>query len=187
MKDPPVTINVIKQVKPGNESEFENVLRDLIAAAEGFDGHLGATVFRSDSEYRIVFKFNHLTNLQKWEASPIRRKLLERAKRLTVGEGKFQILTGLETWFTLTSQEAIVPPPRYKMLFVTYLAAFPTLNVINIVLHPWLQNFSVLVRTLITTFLMLTLMTYLTSSPRIARRGFQKLLFGLPLSTTRLT
>ncbi|MGL6337903.1 MAG: antibiotic biosynthesis monooxygenase [Waterburya sp.] len=83
MKDPPVTINVIKQVKPGNESELENVLRDLIAAAEGFDGHLGATVFRSDSEYRIVFKFNHLTNLQKWEASPIRRKLLERAKRLT--------------------------------------------------------------------------------------------------------
>jgi antibiotic biosynthesis monooxygenase (ABM) superfamily enzyme len=42
--DPPVTIDVIKQVKPGCESEFESALTELITAAEGFDGHLGATV-----------------------------------------------------------------------------------------------------------------------------------------------
>ena len=41
MNDPPVTIDIIKQVKPGCESDFEVVLADLIAAAEGFDGHLG--------------------------------------------------------------------------------------------------------------------------------------------------
>lgn len=37
MNDPPVTIDVIKQVKPGCESEFEQALTDLIAATEGFD------------------------------------------------------------------------------------------------------------------------------------------------------
>lgn len=87
MNDSPVTIDVIKQVKPGCGSEFEQALTDLITVAEGFDGHLGANVFRTDSEYRIVFKFNHLSSLQQWEASAIRRKLLDRAERYTLGDG----------------------------------------------------------------------------------------------------
>jgi uncharacterized protein len=168
MNDSPVTIDVIKQVKLGCESEFEQTLTDLIAAAKGFDGHLGATVFRSDSEYRIVFRFNHLSSLHQWEASAIRRKLLERANRLTVGQGKYQVLTGLETWFTLTSQQAIVPPPRYKMLIVTCLAAFPTVNTINFVLQAWLQVLPLLLRSLVTMTLLLTLMTYVIM-PRMTK------------------
>jgi uncharacterized protein len=168
MNDPPVTIDVIKQVKPGCESEFENVLTDLIAAAEEFDGHLGATVFREGSEYRVVFKFDHLTALQRWEDSAIRRTLLARAERLTVGEGKFQVLTGLETWFTLTPQQAVVPPPRYKMLLVTCLAAFPTVNVINAVFQPWLQGLPAIVRSFVTMVMLLTLMTYVVM-PRVTK------------------
>jgi uncharacterized protein len=166
--DPPVTIDVIKQVKPGCASEFESALTELITAAEGFDGHLGATVLRSNSEYRIVFKFNHLTHLQQWETSAIRRKLLERAERLTIGKGKFQVLTGLETWFVLTSQQAVVPPPRYKMLLVTCLASFPTVNVINAALQPWLQVLSPLFRSLVTMVMLLTLMTYVIM-PRMTK------------------
>jgi antibiotic biosynthesis monooxygenase (ABM) superfamily enzyme len=168
MNDPPVTIDVIKQVKPGYESEFEKILTDLVAAAEGFDGHLGATIFRTDSEYRIIFKFNHLSHLQQWEDSAIRRKLLERAERLTVGAGKFQVLTGLETWFTLTSRQPVVPPPRYKMLIVTCIAAFPTINLINFATQPWLKGLPLLLRTLISTVFLLTLMTYVIM-PRITK------------------
>jgi uncharacterized protein len=168
ISDPPVTIDVIKQVRPGCESEFESALTELIAAAEGFDGYLGATVFRSNSEYRIVFKFNHLTHLQEWETSALRRKLLERAERFTLGNGKFQVLTGLETWFTLTSQQAVVPPPRYKMLIVTCLAAFPTVNVINAVLQSWLQVLSPLLRSLVSMVILLTLMTYVIM-PRMTK------------------
>jgi uncharacterized protein len=168
MQDPPVTIDIIKQVKPGCESEFEVVLADLIAAAEGFDGHLGANVFRSGSEYRIVFKFNHLTALQAWEASPLRRKLLERAKRLTVGEGKLQVITGLETWFTLETDRAIVPPPRYKMVIISCLAAFPSFNAIGFVLQPLLHSWSPLLRTLVVMVTMSTLMTYVVM-PRMTK------------------
>ncbi|WP_316434306.1 antibiotic biosynthesis monooxygenase [Leptolyngbya sp. NK1-12] len=92
MNDSPVTIDVIKQVKPGCGSEFEQALTDLITVAEGFDGHLGANVFRTDSEYRIVFKFNHLSSLQQWEASAIRRKLLDRAERYTLGDSNVPAL-----------------------------------------------------------------------------------------------
>lgn len=36
-----------------------------------------------------------------------------------------KVLCGLETWFTLSPGEAIVPPPRYKMAIVTWIAMFP--------------------------------------------------------------
>lgn len=166
MNDPPVTIDVIKQVKPGYESQSERTLTHLIAVAEKFDGHLGASVFRINSESRLVFKFNH-SNLQHWEASAIRCKLLDRAERFSVREGKFQVLTGLETWFTLSCQQAVAPPLRYKMLIVTCLAAFPTLNVINVVLQPWLQ-IPVLLRSLFTMVLLLTLITYVIM-PRMTK------------------
>ncbi|XGV97687.1 MAG: antibiotic biosynthesis monooxygenase [Leptolyngbya sp. BL-A-14] len=161
--DPPVTIDVIQKVKPGCEAEFEQVLAALTEAAKAFDRHLGANLFRpsdhANPEYRIVFKFDHLSHLRQWEASTMRYKLLERAKRLSVGDSKWQTLTGLETWFTLSTQQAIVPPPRYKMLIVTCMAAFPTINIINALLQP-LKSLPPLFRTLIATIVLLTLMTY---------------------------
>lgn len=39
--DPPATVDILQRVKPGCEADFEAVLADLIAAAQGFDGHLG--------------------------------------------------------------------------------------------------------------------------------------------------
>jgi uncharacterized protein len=169
--DPPVTVDVVQKIIPSREAEFEQVLADLIKAAEAFEGHLGANVFRpsdrANPEYRIVFKFDHLSNLRQWEASAIRRKLLERANHLTVGDSKWQTLTGLETWFTLATQQPIVPPPRYKMLIVTCIAAFPTLNVVNFLLQP-LSPLPPLLRTLIATIVLLTLMTYVIM-PRMTK------------------
>jgi uncharacterized protein len=89
----------MQRVKPGCEAEFERVLAELIQAAEGFDGHLGVNIFRPSgqtNEYRVVFKFDRLSHLRQWEESPIRRRLLERAKRLTVDAGQFQVLIGLK-------------------------------------------------------------------------------------------
>jgi uncharacterized protein len=161
--DPPVTVDIVQTIKPGCEAEFERVLADLTQAAEAFNGHLGANIFRptdhANPEYRIVFKFDRMSNLRQWEESAIRRRLLQRAKQLTVGEGKWHTLTGLETWFTLATQQAIVPPPRYKMLIVTCLAAFPTLNLINFLLQP-LPPMPPLLRGFIGMVLLLSLMTY---------------------------
>lgn len=169
--DLPVTVDVIQKIKPGYEAEFEQVLADLTQAAKAFEGHLGANIFRpsdrANPEYRIVFKFNRLSNLRQWEESAIRRKLLERAKQLTVGEGKWQTLTGLETWFTLATQQPIVPPPRYKMLTVTCIAAFPTLNIVNFLLQP-LKPLPLLLRSLTATVVLLTLMTYVVM-PRMTK------------------
>lgn len=169
--DPPVTVDVVQKIKPGCEAAFEEVLAGLTEAAKAFEGHLGVNIFRpsnqADPEYRVVFKFDHISNLRRWEASAVRRQWLERADRLTIGASQWQILTGLETWFTLSTQRAIVPPPRYKMLVITCLAAFPTINLINFLLQP-LHSLPLLLRTLITTIVLLSLMTYVVM-PRMTK------------------
>lgn len=183
--DHPVTVDVVTEVKLGCEAEFELALTDMIAAAQEFDGHLGTNVFRSSeanhAEYRVVFKFNRLSSLQRWEAAPIRARLLERLNRLTVGEGKFQVLTGLETWFTLAAHTAIVPPPRYKMVLISWLVIFPLSNIMQPLLQQGLLTLPPLIRSAISAICMVSLMTYVVM-PRVT-----KLFAGwlYPISTSR--
>jgi uncharacterized protein len=151
--DPPVTVDVLQKIKAGSEVEFERCLNDLILADK--------------PEYRIVFKFDHLSNLQRWETSPIRRRLLARIEPYAAGASRWQILTGLETWFTLDVKQPIVPPPRYKMLAITLLASFPTFNGINW-LFQFLPPLPSLLRSLLGTFSLLSLMTYIIM-PRMTR------------------
>ncbi|MBW4468489.1 MAG: antibiotic biosynthesis monooxygenase [Pegethrix bostrychoides GSE-TBD4-15B] len=167
----PVTVDVIQRVKAGCEAEFEQVLGELIQAAEAFDGHLGVNIFRPSGqshEYRVLFKFDRLSHLRQWEASPIRHRLLKRARRLTLDTGQFQILTGLETWFTLPAQGAITPPPRYKMLLLSLMVIFPLSNLLNLGLQPPLRALPPLLQSLLISVLMLLLTTYVVM-PRVTR------------------
>jgi uncharacterized protein len=170
--DPPVTVDVIRQVRPGCAAEFEVALAEVIAAAEGFDGHLGSNIFRSQegdhTEYRIIFKFAYMSCLKKWEESPIRARLLERLNRFTLGESKVQILTGLETWFTLPAHPAVKAPPRYKMVLMSWLVIFPLSNIIPPILQKILAPFAPLPRSALATLFMVALMTYLIM-PRVTK------------------
>lgn len=169
--DPPVTVDIIQKIKPGFEQAFEEVLTNLIEAAKVFEGNLGCNVFRSSEEanpeYRIVFKFDSLSNLRRWENSEIRHKLLEKSKHFLVNDVKWQILTGLETWFTLSTSGSIVPPPRYKILAITFLASYPTINLINFLLQSfnWLPS---IFRPIIAMLALMSLMTYLIM-PRMTK------------------
>ncbi|CAN1210149.1 ABM domain-containing protein [Tumidithrix helvetica PCC 7403] len=171
-QDPPVTVDIVQVVKIGSEEAFEAVLTKLIQASESFEGHLGSNVFRSSnpenqSEYRIIFKFDSLSNLRNWENSEVRHRLIESVKPFIVGVVNWQIVTGLETWFTLSSKGAIVPPPRYKMLVITFLAAYPTSNLINLLLQlfTWIPS---ILRTLISVLVLLSSMTYIIM-PRLTK------------------
>jgi antibiotic biosynthesis monooxygenase (ABM) superfamily enzyme len=170
--DPPVTVDVLQRVKPGCEAAFEQVLTDLIAAAQSFKGHLGVNVFfsssRTNSEYRIVFKFDHISHLKQWEISPIRQQLIKRASQLTVDAGQTSVLTGLETWFTLSPQPGLLPPPRYKMFVMTWATIFILINLMNRLVIPYLQFLPPLLATLIVTGFMVFLITYIVM-PRLTK------------------
>lgn len=144
----------------------------LIQTAMSFEGHLGANVLRpsdpDDPQYRLIFKFNRMSNLRRWEESQELQAWLFRLAKLTQDSSPLQILTGLETWFTLPRSRAMVPPPRYKMALITVLAIFPLVNGLNALLAPVLNQLPPLLGSLISTTILVLLMTYLVM-PRITR------------------
>jgi antibiotic biosynthesis monooxygenase (ABM) superfamily enzyme len=169
--DPPVTAVASRRVKPGREREFEEWVPGILAAASEFPGYLGSEVLRpsnsEDDEYRIIFRFDRESNLHAWENSEERQRRLEKVRPL-LDEEKVHVLTGLETWFTLPSQLGEPVPPRYKMALVTWLAVFPVVSVIFSLFGQWLNLLPVLLRTLVFTAAMVTLMTYVIM-PRMTR------------------
>jgi uncharacterized protein len=163
--DPSVTVVISRQVKPGCEAEFETFLEGVTTACRQFPGHLGCNVFRpshaDDPEYRVIFKFDRLSNLRRWETSNERQQWFAMAESLTLNPPNIQVLTGLETWFTLPGKPAIVPPPRYKMAIVTWLAVFPLITVISSVLQNQLSLLPTVLRVMVVTGIAVPTMTYL--------------------------
>ena len=171
-EDPPVTAVASRRVRPGREEEFEGWVSGLLAAANEFPGYLGSEVLRparpDDDEYRIVFRFDHASNLGRWESSEERRRLLSEVRPLLHEEEKVHVLTGLETWFTLPWEPGEPAPPRYKMAVVTWLAVFPLITAIFILFRPLLSQLPFVLRTMVLTITMVTLMTYVVM-PRMTR------------------
>jgi len=163
--DPSVTVVISRRVKPECKAEFELFLSGITTACKKFDGHLGSNIFppvnSDDPEYRIIFKFDRLSNLRNWEASPERKYWFDIAESLTVSPPQIQVLTGLETWFTLSGNTSITPPPRYKMTMVTWLAVFPLITFISLVLKQPLSTLPLVLRVAIITAIAVPTMTYL--------------------------
>jgi uncharacterized protein len=170
--DAPVTVDVLLKVKPSCEQELESVLTEMIGAAEMFEGHLGVNVFRpSDSsnlQYRVVFKFDRLSNFRQWESSEIRKGFLKRINLLTIDSGQLQIITGLETWFTLSTKGAMMPPPRYKMFILTWITISLLASLMNRLVLPYLSFLPAPLATLILSGLMVFAMTYIVM-PRVTK------------------
>jgi uncharacterized protein len=57
-------------------------------------------------EYRVVYRFDTREHLQAWLDSDERAVWLGRAEPHLIGPMRTQVLTGLETWFTLPGRAA---------------------------------------------------------------------------------
>jgi uncharacterized protein len=83
----------------------------------------------------------------------------------------FEVMTGLETWFAVSNSATlrpIVPPSRYKMALITWLAIFPLIVVINLLFGNILAQLPMLLRSLILSATLVLLMTYIVM-PRMTR------------------
>lgn len=162
--DSPVTIIVKRRPKPGHEKEFEEVLTGISRAAMTFKGHLGVNIFRptkTNDYYRIVFKFDSRRNFIAWETSSIRQQWLDRFSRVDYGDPQIDVLSGLETWFTTPEEEAVVPPPRHKMMIMVWSAVFPLSLLLHWLLKPLLGHTHIIVQGAVISLLIVGLMTYI--------------------------
>lgn len=163
--NPQVTAIISHLVRSGREQGYEQWFHGIATDAQKFKGHLGVSAIRPRDrvhpEYVVILKFDCYDNLKRGLESDTRRQWIERLQPLIEKPESLQTLTGLETWFTLSSEPIKSPPPRYKMALITWLGVFSTIAVVSRLLAPLLSGLPVLLNQLITTGLVVVLLTYL--------------------------
>jgi antibiotic biosynthesis monooxygenase (ABM) superfamily enzyme len=136
----PVAVLALRTVKPGLEVRFEAALHDFISQSLQTEGQLGVSVIRpvqesGSREYGILRRFRDSVSRDRFYESALFQQWESKVAALTEGEAKRQHLSGLETWFVLPGQRALIPPPPWKMAVVTVLGVWPVS-----ILVPWLLN-----------------------------------------------
>jgi len=149
-----VSVVVRRRIKEGCESAYEGLLKGLLTDAEKFDGYSGSDVIRPSStqdEYDIRVHFDSNEALRAWVSSKERLRWLD-AMNMLADEPQISVLSGLETWFTVPGQKHTGPPPRHKMVMLTWLAIYPSALVFSLLveqfpyaLHPVVALFFVTV------------------------------------------
>lgn len=185
-EDGPITVIVTRAAKKDRIKEFEDWMDGIVHESLKFEGHLGVDIIRpveqSKPEYIIIFRFNSLNNLLKWERSQVRKEWLEKSKDVVEGEDKVQKLTGLEFWFTPRSAhrseteannneargQPVNLPSRYKMAIVTAGIVFVLLNTLIPQIEQLTAPLPLLLSSLLGVIVMVLLMTYLIM-PSITR------------------
>jgi uncharacterized protein len=167
-----VTVAITHLVKPGREPEYERWLHNISGVAQQFEGHVGVSFIRPQDaaypEYAIVLKFDCYKHLKQWLDSPVRQRWIDKAKPLVQQDQDMQILTGLETWFTLPGKLVQHPPKRYKIAILTALAVFAVAQLMSAIVAPGLTVLPPLVRSFVLTVLTVFCLTYLVM-PRVTR------------------
>lgn len=167
-----MTAVIYHLVKPGREQAYEQWLHDISAVAQQFAGHAGVSFVRpadlSHPEYTIILKFDCSQHLKAWMDSPIRQQWMDKVKPLVQKDQSVQVLTGLETWFTLPGKLVQQPPKRYKMAILTTLGVFAVAQILGLVVAPALTSLDPLLRSFLLTAVTVFILTYVVM-PRITR------------------
>jgi len=82
-----------------------------------------------------------------------------------------QRLSGLEGWVRLPGAKVVVPPPRWKVAVVTWVAILPVIEVLSALFFPRLTAWPWYARPVALTLVMIPLMTWVVmpAATRLAR------------------
>ena len=170
-EDEPVTINILRTIREGQEPLFEDKVRAFVKEALGYPGHLGVHVLKpspgAGREYRVVLRFASRARWREFQAWPKYEAFRADIQSLLEREPCVEELSGLESWFTLPGATTIRPLPRWKMAVVTLLGVYPTSLAYAMLLGPitpgWpvaVRSFAVAVCTVVTlTWLVMPFLT----------------------------
>lgn len=177
----PVTIVVRRKVRPGQEKAYEAWLERLTrGAAEQFRGYLGAEFHRPagpGGEYRSVFRFDSLDQLDAFERSDFRAGMLDEASPLFAADAAWERMTGLEFWFDPPPGTKVPQPSPHRMALVLIAVVFTLVLILNLTLGPLMVGWPLPLRVLVTVCIQVGLMTYVIMprlTPLLARFIYPK-------------
>lgn len=171
----PVSTRVSRTVPATKVADFEPLLREIIAAARGFDGHLGVDVLRPDGGgvYEIIFRYRNRAEHDAWMTSEQRRQLVTRIDRLLDDGSAADVRTvdGWECWFVTPGYAPPAPPRRWKIAVITFAALYPLLLVLITILRRVIGGWPLPLTMLVTLGLVVPLMTWLIMPLLTVRLG----------------
>jgi len=161
----PVAVLALRTVKIGLEGKFEEALHGFISQSLQTSGQLGVSVVRpvegsGSREYGILRRFQDAASRDRFYESSLFKEWEIKVALLTEGEPKHQNLSGLETWFVLPGQRAVIPPPRWKMAIVTLIGVWPTSIFVPWALTPVISGMSMPVQALFVAAGIVILLTW---------------------------
>lgn len=162
--DQPVTVNIVRTVRPGREAEFEILMRAFIPLALTFPGHLGVHVVKpaaqAPRDYHIVIKFATGEQWRSFQAWPEYEQFRTMIEPLLEREPCVKEMSGLESWITMPHAATLRPLPRWKMATVTLLAVYPTSLFITEFIRPRLLHWPVAAQSLVYAMCTVGLLTW---------------------------
>jgi antibiotic biosynthesis monooxygenase (ABM) superfamily enzyme len=162
--DDAVTLVLSRQVTPGHEQAFEQVLHTLATEVGRQPGHLDLTVIKpsqgGERTYTIVSRFASRSAADAWIASEARARLVAEADQHAAGELRTRYLSGLEGWLRQPGGVVVIPPVRWKIAVVSGIGILPLLEIVNYAVAPHLEVLPIWSRPLIVAPVLIALMQY---------------------------
>src|SRR5215208_7425917 len=151
-----VTSLISRRINPGHEKDYDDWLRRFLAFERT------TVVLPSGTSYNIRYiirRFTDKASMEIWDNSQDVQKLLKEANRYSTRH--YETATGLETWFMLPDLKTVVPPPRWKMAIVVFIAAYTTSLLARSFLSPLLSEWPLIASTVIFTTILVISLTYI--------------------------
>jgi uncharacterized protein len=179
----PLTAVIRHYVLRSKHEEFECWLREIRELERTFEGFISSEVIkpvchtdwddfylnmsnpsRARDEYLTIVRFQNYTKLKIWMESKARKKMLSRVHEFSKEESLYSYHS-VEHWFPTNGNETCPkgggPPPKWKMvIYVTLVMYSQTIWVRQVTMAAF-PNLNVYWVTLINTFCVVTLVTYI--------------------------
>ncbi|MBS0545714.1 MAG: antibiotic biosynthesis monooxygenase [Proteobacteria bacterium] len=169
----PVTRIARRHARPGHESQYEVLIREMFGKMRAFRGFMGAELIpphQPGDAYQVVVNFASEADLQVWDESAVRKEMHGRMREVAEDEPEYRRLSGLEAWFTGAVVPASMHPPRFRMAVVTWMGIFPVVSFYLwlVSLWPGFVELPFLPRTAVFTAVIVVTMTWVVM-PRLTK------------------
>jgi antibiotic biosynthesis monooxygenase (ABM) superfamily enzyme len=165
--DSSATAVISHHVKADQQQAYEQWLCQIIPVCKRYPGHLGVQVIRpvtdATTTYTIIIRYETRMQLLAWMGSPERKQLVEKARPLLSEDDKFEVLSGLDFWFTPTVAK-VKPPVRWKQFLLSWSVIYPLVLIVPVIIEPFMRHLTLLdnhyVRTLVISAIVVALVVY---------------------------
>lgn len=123
-----VTAVVTRRIAPGRKADYLVWVDEVEKIASQFSGYQGTSykVTGENNECHVVYRFDTVENLRKWEESDERKHCKVKLDGIVEGESRIDRLTGLE--FLFRDQ---LHPKAHKMALVLIVVIFFVVLILN--------------------------------------------------------